>query len=250
MLPNIAFLSFVVIAASLGQVGTGDDKEARAVVDKAIRAMGGKEKLVAIRAATWKGKGKFHGFGLGVDFQGVFATHGVDKGRTEMTFDFMGRKVVMIAVLNGDKGWVKSNDTVVELDKKTIDTQKEHAYFIELAALTPLARNEKVLKLSALVDAKVESADAFVVKVSRKNVPDVHLFFDKKTNLPIKAEFKSLIDKKEELFEIRLDDYKEVKGVKVAMKVVLKHNGKLFQETEISDFAFVDRLEEKSLEKP
>jgi len=47
-----------------------------------------------------------------------------------------------------------------------------------------------------------------------------------------------------------LDNYKEVKGVKVAMKVVLKHNGTLFQDSEISDFTMVDRLDEKALAKP
>jgi hypothetical protein len=250
MLRNVVFLSVILISAFAVQAGTADEKEARAIVDKAFRAMGGKEKLAAIRAATWTAKGKFHGFGAGVDFQGTFAVQGTDKGRTELKFEFMGQKFVMISVINGDKGWVKSNDMLVELDKKTVLTQKEHAYFIELASLTPLARDEKDLTLSALGEAKVENAEVLVVKVSRKDVPDVQLFFDKKTSLPIKAEWESLIDNKEQLFEIRLDDYIEVKGVKVAMKVVLKHNGKLFQDSELSDFAIVDRLDDKTLEKP
>jgi len=48
----------------------------------------------------------------------------------------MGQKSVVISVINGDKGWMKSNDMLVELDKRAILTQKEHAYFIELASLT------------------------------------------------------------------------------------------------------------------
>ncbi len=76
------------------------------------------------------------------------------------------------------------------------------------------------------------------------------LFFDKKTSLPIKAKWKSLIDNKEQSFEIRLGNYQEVKGVKLAMKVMLKHNGKLFQDSDISNFTIVERLDDKSLEKP
>jgi len=187
---------------------------------------------------------------LGVNFHGAFAAQGADKGRTELTFEFMGQKFVMISVVNGEKGWVKSNDVLIELDKKTLLTQKEHAYFIELASLTPLARDERDLTLSASGEAKVENTEALVVKISRKDFPDVQLFFDKETSLPIKAEWKSLIDKKEQSFEIRMDNYQEVKGVKVAMKVVLKHNGRLFQDSEISDFTIVDRLDDKRLEKP
>jgi hypothetical protein len=249
-LRNLVFFSVIFLSGFAVHAATASDQEARTIVDKAMDAMGGKEKLAAIRAATWTAKGKFYGFGASVDFQGTFAVEGVDKGRTELTYDLNGQKWVMIAVCNGEKGWVKSNDMLIELDKTAIDTQKEHAYFIELASLTPLARDEKGLTLSALGEAKVENTEALVVKVSRNDVPDVQLFFDKKTSLPIKAEWKSLIDKKEQSFEFRLDNYQEVKGVKVAMKVVLKHNGKLFQDSEICDFTFVERLDDKSLEKP
>ena len=247
---TLVFLSYIFVSGFAVHAGTASEQEARAVVDKALDAMGSKEKLAAIRAATWTAKGRFYGFGVGVDFQGNFAVQGVDKGRTELTYELNGQKFVMISVVNGDKGWVKSNDMLIELDKQSLVTQKEHAYFIELASLAPLARDEKDLTLSALGEANVENTEAFVVKVSQKHVPDVQLFFDKKTSLPIKAEWKSLIDKTEHSFEIRLDNYQEVKGVKVAMKVVLKHNGKLFQDSEISDFTIVERLDDKSLEKP
>jgi hypothetical protein len=256
MLPNrvfsiVVFLPAVVLLPGVAaQAGDANEKKARAIIERAFQAMGGKEKLAAIRGATWTAKGKFYSFGPGVDFQGIFAAQGTDKARTELRFEFLGQKLVMISVVNGDKGWVKLNDILRELDKKTLLTQREHAYFIELASLTPLARDEKDLALSALGEAKVENADALVVKISRKGVPDVALSFDKTTSLPIKAEWKSVIDKKEQVFEIRLDNYQDVGGVKVAMKVVLKHNGKLFQDCEISDFVIVDRLDDKSLEKP
>src|SRR5262249_35660766 len=114
MLRNVVFISFILICFAV-QAGNANEKEARATVDKAFHAMGGKEKLAAIRAATWTAKGKFYGFGAGVDFQGTFAVQGADKGRTELKFEFMGQKFVMISVLNGDKGWVKSNDMLIEL---------------------------------------------------------------------------------------------------------------------------------------
>ena len=102
MLRNFVFLCFFLIPTLAAKAGTANEKDARAIVDKAFRAMGGKEKLAAIRAAAWTAKGKFHGFGAGVDFTGTFAVEGVDKGRTELKFAIMGKKFVMITVINGD----------------------------------------------------------------------------------------------------------------------------------------------------
>ena len=79
MLRSLVFLSFIFISVFAVHAGTANEKEARAIVDKAFHAMGGKEKLAAIRAATWTAKGKFYGFGAGVDFQGTFAGRGLTK---------------------------------------------------------------------------------------------------------------------------------------------------------------------------
>src|SRR5687767_4031004 len=106
MLRTLVFLSFIFVSGFAVNAGTANEQEARAIVDKAFHAMGSKENLAAIRAATWTAKGKFYGFGEGVDYQGTYAVQGVDKGRTELTYEFMGQKFVMIAVSNGDKGWV------------------------------------------------------------------------------------------------------------------------------------------------
>jgi hypothetical protein len=87
MLRTLVFLSFIFVSGFAVNAGTANEKEARAIVDKAFHAMGSKEKLAAIRAATWKARGKFYGFGAGVDFQGNYAVQGVDKGRTELTYE-------------------------------------------------------------------------------------------------------------------------------------------------------------------
>ena len=45
-------------ASGLSQLRPGGRREGHGVLDKAINALGGKEKLAKAEAATWKAKGK------------------------------------------------------------------------------------------------------------------------------------------------------------------------------------------------
>src|SRR4030095_1694149 len=118
---------FLVIAALvMASTAIADETqvaEARRVVEKALRAMGGKEKLAGVKAATFNTKGKLYWFGAGTDFTGEMAVQGLTKARTVMSFEFLGKRQTIIAVVNGDKGWVKANDVVTEIDQKTLAVQ-------------------------------------------------------------------------------------------------------------------------------
>src|SRR5262245_7194973 len=58
-----------VFGLALGAVGSlraGEDKEMRALIAKAIKAMGGEDKLAKYKAVTLKGAGTFYGQGEGL----------------------------------------------------------------------------------------------------------------------------------------------------------------------------------------
>jgi len=240
-----------LVMASPAPADETQKAEARRVVEKALRAMGGKEKLAGVKAATFRTKGKFYWFGAGTDFTGEMAVQGLAKARTVMTFEFMGKKQTIIAVVNGDKGWVKANDTVTEIDQKTLAVQMgDHGYITEMAMLLPLARGDKGATLSPVGDSKVGDRPTTGVEISRKNYSTVRLFFDKETALPLKLEWKASVKGKKETHDILLADYKEIGGLKVARKLTARRNGKVFYEYKISDFKTVDRLDDKLLEKP
>jgi hypothetical protein len=173
------------------------------------------------------------------------------KARTELTFEFLGKKQTIISVVNGDKGWVKVNDMVKEIDQKTLATQMgDHGYITEMAMLLPLARGDQGTVVTRIGDNKVGDRPVTGVEIARKNYSTVRLFFDKETALPLDLELKASVEGKEETHDILLVHYKEIGGLKVAMKVTARRNGKVFYEYEISDFRIVDRLDDKLLEKP
>src|SRR5262249_36509272 len=92
-------------------------KDAGAVIDKAIKALGGADKLGAAKAFSWKSKGTLT---FGGDDNKVSAdtmVQGHDHYRTEVSGEIMGNPIMVCTVLAGDKGWRKFNDMVSEMDK-------------------------------------------------------------------------------------------------------------------------------------
>lgn len=118
----------LILQASGSLAAEPTDGEAKNIVDRALAALGGKEKLSGIKAASFKTRGKAYWFGAATDFTGEMAVQGLAKARTLMTCEIMGTKQSIVAVINGDKGWVKTNDVVIDLDAKTLATQMgDHA---------------------------------------------------------------------------------------------------------------------------
>ncbi len=59
-----------------------DDKDTKAILDKAIKALGGEEKLSKVKAMTWKTKGKIIIDGNDNPFTIQVTVEGLDPGPT------------------------------------------------------------------------------------------------------------------------------------------------------------------------
>src|SRR5437660_5809294 len=102
---NGCFVATVAFLAA-GLVLAGDQKDPKAILDKAIMATGGEENLAKQKPLTWKGKGTYHGAGEPLEFTGDWFIKPPSKQKTQFEFDFNGTKASRIQVLNGDKGWI------------------------------------------------------------------------------------------------------------------------------------------------
>lgn len=242
------FVGFIVAAAWLAAPAAGqagDRDKALEVVEKAIKAHGGTE---ALNKATTRSR----------TGEGVVTIGGETRLTTEEIVQFPDRcRVVLelqqrnriILVLNGDKGWTQAGGTTQEMAKTALKEKQEELYVWWLMNLTPLVKDE--FQLKPLADVKVHDSDASVVGVSRKDSPDVRLFFDKKSGLLVKiarrAKESGLVVNKEYFFS----DHKEFDGVKMPTKEIVLLNGTV----KMSDFKFdnykvLSRVEDKVFEKP
>ena len=144
-----------------------DDKETQAVIDKAIKARGGADKLAKFKAAAWKGKGKFYGLGDAIDYTGEWAIVPPAKSRNTLDLDFGGMKIQRVGVFNGDKGWIKLNDMLQDMDKDQLAEARDQNYVGFVTSLVPLKDKKILLGVLDLADPDVETPETVAARIRR-----------------------------------------------------------------------------------
>jgi outer membrane lipoprotein-sorting protein len=242
-------LAFGLILAAPVAARADDSADARAIVDKAIKAQGG-DKLAKIKGVTTKMKGTVHVMGLDIPFTGEVVAHGPDQLKLDLEAEAGGQKFRIVNVINGDKGWTRMGETTTELDKDKLAEAREGTHKGWVATLVPL--KDKKFTLATIGEVMVEKRPALGVKVSYKGRRDIDLYFDKETHLLVKVETQVLDEGsgKELLEETFYTDYKDVQGTKQAMKFSIKRDGKAFLEAEASDHELAEKIEASVFDKP
>lgn len=239
----VAFLLVVTLSARADNAA-----DARAVVDKAIKAHGGADNISKVKAATMTAKGKFYGMGdAGIDYNLTIAYQQPDKLR--FTVEGQGFKVTQ--VFNKDKGWVALNDNVIELDKEGVAEAKESVHASAVTQLNPAVLKEA--KLEAIGEVKVNDKPALGVRVESKGYRAVTLYFDKETNLLVKSERRAKdvqMGGSEFNEETYYSDWKDIGGVKRAHKVKINRDDKKYVESETTEFKVVEKLDDAEFVKP
>jgi hypothetical protein len=237
-----AALVAAVVLAGVARAAEGDD--ARAVIDRAVKAAGRGTDPAKRKALTWTTKGTYHGMGMEIPFTANYALELPDKSRMEIE-NFMTR------VVNGNKGWIQMMGETREMDKDDLAEAREALYHDRVITLAPL--KGEGFKLSLLGDSKVGDKPVVGVKVSHAGHRDVKLFFDKNSHLLLKLEapVKSREQGgKEVTQEAVYGDYMEVDGTKFPRKMTIKRDGERYVEGENSDLKFSAGLPAKEFEKP
>jgi hypothetical protein len=240
-----------VVLAVAGLARADERADAEALLDKGIKALGGEANLTKFKAATWKGKGKLHLGDETADFSGEWALQAPDQFRVVLEVTGKQGTFKQVRVLNGDKGWIKiDNDETNELPKETLAEEKKNMHAHWVATLVPL--KDRSLKLAPLPEGKVGDRPVVGVKVTGPDGREFRLFLDKESGLPLKSEWqvKDLRSGKDIPQEVTYADYKDVDGIKRAMKLTVQRDGKPFAEQEISDFKPLEKLDDKPFAKP
>ncbi|MCI0376034.1 MAG: hypothetical protein L0215_00355, partial [Gemmataceae bacterium] len=185
---------FAVVSCALGAIlvlvdigRSGEDKEVRATIAKALEVHGGEATLAKFKAQSVIGKGKFYGLSEAIDFDIEVIAQDDKQFRFAIDMKIMGTDIKVVAVVNGDKGWEKVNDDVKEMPAEEVAEHKEQLHSDAVAGLLPL--KDKEYKLATLGEVKVGEQSAVGVRVSRKGHRDVNLYFDKVKGHLLKSEY-------------------------------------------------------------
>lgn len=238
-----------VLVLGLGSPASADDKDATAILDKGIKALGGEEKLAKVKATTWKAKGKISFSGNESDVSVQATTQGLDHTRQEFEAEFGGNKFMGVTVLAGDKGWRSILGMTREMDKNAIAQQKRDVY-LQVVPMTLVPLKGKDFKVAAAGEEKIDGKPAVGLKVTGPDDKEFTLYFDKESGLPVKLVAKVAFMGQEAKLETTYGGYKEFGGIKKATKIETKRDGEKFQELEITEFKVLDKVDPKTFEEP
>jgi hypothetical protein len=227
-----------------------EDKDARAIIDRALAARGGEANLAKTAAAASKFKGKFHSAAGDGDMTGSIQTQDPDRLRLELKLSSGGMEFTILQVVDGDKGWFSFNGEPQEFTKDMKAEAREQIHVGRAIDLRGLRGAD--VEVVAAGEVKVGTKAAAGVRVARKGYRDVNLYFDKDNGLLLKSETRSKDPTTgEEFTEVKLyDDYKKVNGLMVAHKIEVTRDGKPHAEMELTEVTFSEKLPDATFAKP
>jgi hypothetical protein len=241
-----AFLSAALAVVFLGATSRADDKDAKAVLDKAINALGGAEKLGKVNAFSWKAKGTITFNGNENDFTGQVTIKGLDQYRREFGNDQFNA----VVVVDGAKGWRKFGDNSSELEGDALANEKRTVY-LNVIPITVVPLNGSGFKFEAAGEEKVADKPAVVLKVTGPDGKDFKLYLDKESGLPVKLVAKVLSFQGDEYTsETTYTDYKDFDGIKKATKFAIKRDGEPFQTWEVTEFKVLEKVDADTFSEP
>jgi hypothetical protein len=223
-----------------------DEQAAKAVLDKAIKAMGGEERLAKIKAFAIKGKGTIIIDGDDVSFTFQSTARGIDQYRSTYEGTAGGEKFTGAVVIDGDKGWRKHDDEVEQLAGKELDDEKRNAYLDVVPVLLTLLKG-KAFKLDSAEEDKTTTG----IRAKGPDGKEFTIRFDKESGLPARLSGEVVDEEGDEYIEeMTFEDYREFGGIKVATKSSIKKDGERFIEVEGMEFKTIDDVDPGTFAEP
>ena len=187
---------------------------ARAILDAALAAKGGADKLSAVKTLTWKGKATLNLPNGKVPAQVEKRYMSPDKLRLDMVIEMGGAKMSITTALAGDTGWAqeKRPDGARTIEFPASEVAAGKAQIWRDQDFVLLRHREKGATVAPLDDVELDGVKHHAIRVTAPDGKAVVLLIDKKSKRLVGMTYEEQGVSAEE----RFGDYKNVDGVQVA----------------------------------
>jgi hypothetical protein len=239
-------VAFLAVSVSFGQASP------KAVIEKALKATGGKELLEKYPAGKTTISGEMTQMGMTIELEGTI-TAAPGKSRTELNLTVAGNKVEVLQVATDKIAKIRLKVMGMVVNQPLEEPQEEEmklsTIISEMTQLLPLL-DEKKYTLKSEADEEVEKKKCDVVTVTMiAQKKTVKLYFDKETNLLTKSGHEGLLpgrqDGKKGNRETIYSDYKKVDGIQHPMKMVSLADGEVYLTAKITDHKNLEKVDDK-----
>jgi hypothetical protein len=224
------FFVAVVLLAPVS-IATADDREVAAILSKAMKALGGEDKLSKIEAVRWKTTGWMNTLYQGPEhfkYTCELTIAGLDRSRSELTMlDLGGNSGTIRSVLNGDKAWLDWGDG----PKPTQHAPGlKRSLYLAMIPVTLAPLKDPRFKIKVDGDEKVGNRPTAVLNVTCPDGETIKVSFDKESGLPLKAVGKAQffddaalnLDVTQEMI---YSNFKDFGGIRTAAQIDFKTDG-------------------------
>jgi hypothetical protein len=230
--------------------GADEPAAVKAILERAIQAVGGKAQLTACRAATWRGKGRFFAVSGPVAYEGEWTVRPPEQARIVIRGRLDGKRFEHTLVLDGDRGWTRTGGARQAMDAARLAEEKERLYAAWVATLAPLAGGG--FQLTLLNPTQVDGRNVVRIRVAQEGHRDVDLSFDAATGRVVRSVTRvknprTGVRATEEVFYSR---YRDFGGLQRATRVTVKVDGRRSAEGEVSDFKALGRASRRAFDPP
>ncbi|MBV9125809.1 MAG: hypothetical protein JO112_20860, partial [Planctomycetes bacterium] len=147
----------------LGMAGGGRAAEAQAIINRAIQAHGGADRIDRFQAEEKHTTGTMYRQGVAIPFTQEIFYQRPSQFKQVMTLQGAGQTVTITTILNGNKGWLHVGDKTQLLEEALLAEAKEAAYLGRVTRLTSL--KERDFDLTPLGESQVNGRTVWGVKV-------------------------------------------------------------------------------------
>jgi zinc protease len=207
----ICLTGLFIGSAGAGPQVAGTSPTVDEILDKYVRALGGKAALEKISSRVMKGM--LDNSGEGTSAPAEIWAKAPNKYFAKADVPDYG---AIEEVLDGDKGWTQNPDSGFQsmTPSELAVAKRDYDFYREIRL------KEHYPKMTVAGKDQVGDRDTFVIEAKPSSDPAERLYFDAESGLLLKRDYERVtFDEGIVLFEATFEDYREVDGVKVPFVV-------------------------------
>jgi hypothetical protein len=226
------------------------EREVKAIIARARAAKGKPAVLQRFKANSYKLGGTCFFEGSAVRISGSGEEQEPDKERVQLKMTADGSEFSYTQVMNNGKGWLSINGVTQDLDRQTLEDNREWRHAGEFENLRGF--DTPGVKLSPLGETRIDGKDAVGVRVSSPGFRDVNLYFHKTNGLLLKRSMRGRDPERPKICTLEriFSNYQNIQGVMMPTKTMDFVDGDLRMSVEFSDFALSEKLPDSTFAKP
>jgi hypothetical protein len=240
----------VLLAGWSGAAFAQEQPTPRAILEKAIAAHGGMERLSLVRADWIRMRGTLWIGGREMTFSGETTVQ--LPGQFKAVLDVRAPDGVykLVQGLDNDKAWMTHNGKPHAMAPTAQTELRETLHLNRAIRLVPLF-NDPGYEVAYVGESKVNDRPALGLKVTAKGRKELRMYFDRETGLLVKTEH-TLDDGmgKEVRQEHYYSEFRDLGGFRRPVKVVAFRDGKKMMEGEVLEAKYFERLPDSEFKQP